>query len=74
MNKLLDDSVKVANRMNLRGYMILSTNLIFFLRHMLVETCIYCSRTRSKLLQSRPGEYFSIALIQNIEKILLSIL
>jgi hypothetical protein len=48
MNKLLDDSAKVANKMNPRGYMVLPTNLFFFLRHMLVETCIYCSRTRSK--------------------------
>jgi hypothetical protein len=49
MNKLLDDSTKVANKMNPEGYMVLPTNLFFFLRYMLVETRIYCSRTRSKL-------------------------
>ena len=36
MNKLLDDSVKVANKMNPGGYMVLPTKLFFFLRHMLV--------------------------------------
>ena len=50
MNKLLDDSAEVANKMNPRGYMVLPTSLFFFLRHILVETCIYCSHTRSKLL------------------------
>ena len=50
MNKLLDDSAEVANKMNPRGYMVLPTSLFLFLRHILVETCIYCSHTRSKLL------------------------
>jgi len=50
MNKLLDDSAEVANKMNPRGYMVLPNSLFLFLRHILVETCIYCSHTRSKLL------------------------
>ena len=33
MNKLLDDSVKVANKRNQKGYMVLPMNIFFFLTH-----------------------------------------